>query len=88
MSVMYISGGIYEQMNDMCIYMQSNEPRKVCARVCAGRIGPGSRTGGRSELIYKIMIVKVIVVVKLSIHPSVPSAIHGWRHTGKKTLTK
>jgi hypothetical protein len=34
MSVMYISGGIYEQMNDMCIYMESNESRKVCVRVC------------------------------------------------------
>jgi hypothetical protein len=26
--------------------------------------------------------------MKLSIHPSVLSSIHGWHHTGKKTLAK
>jgi hypothetical protein len=26
--------------------------------------------------------------VKLSIHPFIPSSIHGWHHTGKKTLAE
>jgi hypothetical protein len=36
-------------------------------------------------------IVKDVVVVfgeAFSIHPSIPSSIHGWHHTGKKTLTE
>ncbi len=36
-------------------------------------------------------IVKDVVVLfreAFSIHPSVPSSIHGWHHTGKKTLTE
>jgi hypothetical protein len=36
-------------------------------------------------------VVKDVVVVfseVFSIHPSVPSSIHGWHHTGKKILTE
>ncbi len=32
--------------------------------------------------------VKLFSSCDLFIHPSVPSSIHGWHHTGKKTLAK
>jgi hypothetical protein len=42
-----------------------------------------------NESMRKLHIVKDVVdEMKLSIHSSVPSSVHGWHHTRKKTLVE
>jgi hypothetical protein len=45
-------------------------------------------THQREQLLHIVKDVVIILHESFFIHPSVPSSIHGWHHTGKKTLTE